>query len=63
MPVSSKEECCGLCRVTAGCVAADMHAGEGPPTPSGPLYCHMKTCAPSTCGKKTHVDSVACTPL
>ena len=61
--VSSKEECCGLCRQTHACVAADVHPGAQAPQPSGPLYCHMKSCAPETCGRPGHKSSIACTPL
>ena len=61
--VSTKEECCGLCRATHGCVSADVHPGSKGPLPSGPLYCHMKSCAPDTCGRPRHDSSIACTPL
>lgn len=60
LPADTKEACCALCRANAACKSAGWRNATADGKAVSPV-CHLKDCAPDTCGAKV-AGVMTCTP-
>jgi len=61
VPAESKEQCCGWCQATDGCVAADWNNRSKDGSDAGQGMCHMRDCDHTACGHSADWG-LACVP-